>query len=361
MPFHTEYRPRTLDFIIGHTAIVTRLQGIVKSKKYPSAILFVGPSSAGKTTLARAFAADVNKIERIESHPDYFEMNAGADRSIEDIRNLIQTSKFKPRTNKRIIVIDEAQSLVSNAPAAAALLKTLEEPSKDTIWILCSMDPDRFKSGNGKAIANRCNQFVLEPHSDSDLLKQAVRIAKSEKMPYVMDEEKTLLKAIVRGSNGEMRTLANQMEATQQFYEGLKDKPKKLDKASINTILSSTETSDDKTAALVLAALYKGQYKVIHRALLDVNEGFMFVQKLLAMNGFLLASSVLDGARHRKAWSTPAGYALQKQTKDVTLGTLAATNAALVEVKSQAAAFAMSPEDLLSARLYRLIKEMFPK
>lgn len=360
MPFHTQYRPRTFDQAIGHEAIVTRLRGIVTSKKFPSALMFIGPPSAGKTTLARCFAAEVNQVENVENHPDYIEINAGSERSIDDIRSIVQTSKFRPRTNKRIIVIDEAQALVGNPAAASALLKPLEEPSKDTIWILCTMDPDKFKSITGKAMQKRCNQFILQEHTSSDMLKQAVRIAKAEKMTYVLDEERLLLKAIVKGSQGEMRTLANQMESVQQYYEGLTKKVKLLDKEAIGTVLSSTETSDDKLAATVLLAIYAGQFKVVQRSLLDIQEGFMFVTKLLWMNNYILNTAVLEGARHRKVWSSPAGYALKKEADrlKVSLGTLAATNAMLVETKAVAATFATSPEELLSARIYKLIKDI---
>ena len=141
----------------------------------------------GKTTLARALATELNS-KPAEKQQDYQEINGTDQRSIEDMRNLIQVSKFKPSGKKRIIVIDEAQGVLTNAPAAAALLKPLEEPSPDTLWILCSMDPTKFGSGNGKAIANRCTQFVLEPHSNGELLKQALRIAKGERMRYVDKE-----------------------------------------------------------------------------------------------------------------------------------------------------------------------------
>ena len=150
-------------------------------------MLFTGPSSVGKTTLARALATELNG-KPAEKQQDYQEINGTDQRSIEDMRNLIQVSKFKPSGKKRIIVIDEAQGVLTNAPAAAALLKPLEEPSPDTLWILCSMDPTKFGSGNGKAIANRCTQFVLEPHSNGELLKQALRIAKGERMRYVDKE-----------------------------------------------------------------------------------------------------------------------------------------------------------------------------
>ena len=152
---------------------------------------------------ARALAAELNGRPAAKQQ-DYMELNGTDQRSIDDIRNMIQISKFKPSSKKRIIVIDEAQGVIANAPAAAALLKPLEEPSPDTLWILCSMEPSKFGNGNGKAIANRCTQFVLSPPSNMDCLKQATRIAKGEKMSYL---DKELLKDVVRACGSEMRTL----------------------------------------------------------------------------------------------------------------------------------------------------------
>ena len=73
--FHSKYRPETLDRIIGHSAAVTRLKGMVASGNIPGAILFTGPSSVGKTTLARAFAAAVNGKPIEEQQQDFKEVN----------------------------------------------------------------------------------------------------------------------------------------------------------------------------------------------------------------------------------------------------------------------------------------------
>lgn len=356
---HIKYRPRNLDDIVGHEAVVTRLKGIVASNKYPSAIAFFGPSAAGKTTLARAFAAAANGLETIDGTRDYLEIDGGSARTIDDVRQMIQQSKFKPQHKKRIICIDEAQNIVSNKVAADALLKSLEEPSKATLWILCSMEPSKFQSGTGKAFANRCSPFVLSPHTPSELLKQATRIAKGEKMSYVMDEDRKLLKNVARSCQ-EMRTLANLMESLQQSYEGLSKKPKMLGPDHIADVLQSVESSDDKLAVTVLEAVYNGQFKLVQRNLLDVQDGFSFVSKLLWANQLVLNTFVLDGARHSKVWASSSGRDLLGKSKKVSLGILAATNECLVLVKAKAQQFATSPEELLSASFYRLIKDNFP-
>lgn len=359
---HRKYRPGKLARIIGHEHAVTRFRGMLK--KLPSAILISGPTSAGKTTLARAFASEING-KPAKQQQDYKELNAADQRSIDDMRELIRISKYRPMNKKRIIVIDEAQQIVTNKAAAQALLKPLEEPSPDTIWILCTMDPAKFLAGDGRAMANRCVQIVLEPHNESDLLKQALRIAKGEEMSYVVDAERRLLKKIVEGCNGEMRTLANLMESTQQYYEGLEgDKPTRLKLSQLSAVLSSTTPADDALAVRVMLGLYTGKYTLVHRALLDVADGFMFIKKLMYLSEFMLNNAVLNGERHRKVWFSATNKELDTKTKSLklTLGMHAAINARLVRVAAQAATFQVSAEQLLASELYYLIKELpYPK
>ncbi|QDH83395.1 DNA polymerase III gamma subunit [Achromobacter phage Motura] len=360
--FHLAHRPRTLDKLIGHSEVVTRLQGMVKTGKIPNAILFTGPSSAGKTTLARAFAAAINGVDSVDELTDYKEMNGTDQKTIEDIRQAVTLSRYAPTKKKRVIVIDEAQGIISNPQAAAALLKPLEEPAKNTVWILCSMDPQKFTSGNGKALANRCSQFVLQAHTINDLTKQAKRIIKREKMDYA----EPIIDTVVQNCNMEMRTLANLLEGVQQYYDGLdkKDRPKKMKESDVAQVLSTVVSSDEKLAVEVMVALYAGQYAKVQRALLDVQNGFQFVTLLLQANQFLLNSAILKGERHPKlAWWSATNKELQARTKkmEITLGQLAAVNERLVECKSQAQQFLVSPEDLLSAKLYRAIKDIFAK
>jgi len=111
---HRKYRPQVLEKLIGHEAAVTRMQGMVESGKIPNALLITGPSGVGKTTFARAIHHAINGLK---NHQDYLEVNAGSERTIDDVRSWIQTSKFRPQGKRRILLIDEAQGLLSNAQA----------------------------------------------------------------------------------------------------------------------------------------------------------------------------------------------------------------------------------------------------
>ena len=359
--FANRWRPGTLARIIGHETAVTRLRGMIASGKLPSAILITGPTAAGKTTLARAFATEVNG-RPVAQQTDYKEINAGTTRGIDDMRELEKISKFRPQSKRRFIVIDEVQSLLSNKAAAQSILKPLEEPSPGTTWILCSMDPTKFGSGDGRAIANRAKQFVLEPHSELELLKQAARIARGESMDYVLDERRLILKEVVRNCNGEMRTLANLMESLYDYHAGLDTKPRLLRKSDVTTVLSSTQSSDDQLAIQLLLAVYTGKYKMVVRCLLDVNEGFPFITKLLAISRFYLSNMVLDGQRHSRVWASGPAKEFMAQMNvlkiEPTLGSVALVHSTLVEIRARAATFAVGETDLLSSELYKLIKEL---
>jgi DNA polymerase III gamma/tau subunit len=356
---HLKYRPTKLDRIIGQEAAVTRIRGMIDTGKIPSAIAFFGAPSAGKTTLGRVIGVEING-RPISKQLDFKEINAADERGIDDVRDLIRLSKFKPQLKKRIILIDEAHQLVSNAPAANTLLKTLEEPSRGTMFIICSSEPEKFNSKVGKAILSRCTQFFLPVHTSADLLKQAMRIARGEQMDFLVTEDKGLLKELVRNCNQEMRTLANLMQSAQQYYDGLKTKPKVLTKEQLSTVVSSTSSSDDKLATDVMLGIYGRKYAAVQRALLDVTDQFMFVKKLMGASAFMLNVAVLNGAKHPKLGWYGVNRDVHAKTKDLklNLGTLAAVNARLVRVSSQATTFQVPATELLSSELYYLIKEL---
>lgn len=358
--FHSKYRPRNLDEVIGHEAAVARLRGQIKTGQLRSAYLLTGPSSVGKTTLARCLAAQINGKPVSQQVSDYRELNAGDQKSIDDMRELIRLSKFKPSGKKRIFMIDEAQALLTNAAAATAILKPLEDAGKtDTIWIIGSMDPAKFTAGTGKAIANRCDQFSLEPPSVETMVAFAKRIVIGEKMSYLRSTE--LLNKIAEASNQEMRNVANIVQSLRDYYEGMKSKPERLDPDVINKVLKSSESNDDRLVIDVVVGALTGQYKRVHRALLDVADPFMFVKKVGWAANFLLGMQVVD--RHPKLWWSPTNKAIVNELKSskISLGHYAGFNEVIVNCIQQASTFTVGGTEILSARIFRFIKDSATK
>lgn len=348
---HTKYRPRTLDRLIGQERVVTRLKGVIKTKKYPSAMMFTGNSSAGKTTAARAFVADMFGVANPDGHPDYLEINAANARTIDDMRQLLRVATLKPqRAPKRVILLDEVQQLV--AQAEQVLLKPLEKPSPSTMFILCSMEPEKIH----QALKNRCTQYVLEPYTQADISKYVKRIAKGEGMDYTTDE---VVSQVVENSNGELRSAANLMQALQEYAEGLDKRPKKLSPDMVQQALGSTENRDQEIAVKALVGLYANKFRQVHRAILDVEDGFRMLKTLLYMNTFLLNHTALKGEKHKSVWYSKQNQDLLSGLKTFSkvkegkeLQAYAEVQSAMVDMQLKAGSFLVSEVSLISACLY---------
>lgn len=352
--FHEKHRPRTLDKIIGHEKIVSRLKGIIKKEAFPSAMLFSGPTSAGKTTLAQCFAAEVNG--KSEGHSDYLELNAGAAGKIEQMRDLLEVAVLQPQRGKRrFIVIEEAQQLTG--AAEQAILRPLEKAPKKTTFILCSMEPEKLH----RALQNRCTQFVLVSHPKENIVRFLKRIAKKEGMDYVNDK---MLDKIANNSNGEMRTAANILEALYQAA----DTDTKITLDDVEEVINSTTSQDDKIAVRIMAGVYAKKFSVVQRSILDASEGFALINKLLWLNGFMLNNHVLKGEKHSKVWWSKNNQALLDYVNDLVkqkvleekelLHTFALSQTYLVRLRQQASSFLVPEINLIGGVLYDLIREL---
>lgn len=354
---HTKYRPRTLERVIGQEKSVTRLRGILKTKKFPGSLMFTGPSSAGKTTLARAFVADLFETKNIDGHPDYLEINAANARTIDDMRQLLKVATLRPRlAPKRVILLDEVQQLV--AQAEQVLLKPLEKPSPSTLFILASMEPEKIH----QAVKNRCTQYQLDAYSKEDIVKYIKRIAKGEEMSYISDEVSNV---VAENSNGELRSAANIMQALQEYANGLDKLPKVLKADQVEKALGSSESKDQETAVKILVGLYANKFKRVHLALLEVNEGFRMLKTLLYMNTFLMNVTVLEGKSHKSVWWSQQNKELLAGIKEFSkikdgkeLQAYATVQSALVDMQLRAASFVVSETTLISATLFDALQRI---
>ena len=349
--FHNLYRPRTLDKVIGQEAAVARLKGIIENKRYPSTILFTGPPSAGKTTLARAFAAGVLDVKTLKGHPDFHEINGSANGKIEEIRSMLQMARLRPRQRpRRIFMIDEVHGL--SGASLEAVLKPFEEPPPYTMWLLGTSEPEKLKN----SLKTRGSSFALKAYSREDMLKYAKRIVKAESMDYMTDE---LVETVVENANGELRTICQLLEAIVQSA-GSGGKIKKED---VLKSLSTVETDEAKVAMNILYETYNKNPAGVYRHLLDCTDGFRMVSLLLSFNSFLINAAVLKGEKHRSVWWNKNNGDLHKAVseivpKDKFLTAGALVQDQLLEVRRLSGAFMTSEQQLLGNHLHKATKSL---
>jgi DNA polymerase III gamma/tau subunit len=341
-----KYRPQTLDECFGHAKTITRLRGMIKTGKLPNALAFFGPPSAGKTTLARCVAAEINKKPVAQQGNLFKEINAGTTRGIDDVRELDRLSSFRAINGKRFILIDEAQALMTSAAAAKALCKPLEEPGADTVWIICSMEPEAFNANTtGQAILSRCTPFYLEAPSTKDMLKQAIRITEGEGMHYLVNDD-VLLKQVVRAADGSMRALAKIIQGLQQYYD------------DISSMLVTAESSDDIYAHEYLTALYCKNYPKAHRACLSANDAFQFMRKVKSLSTHMANVCALDGEPSNKVWYNAPNKAIQKSANAIPDEVIYDVHSRLIPIFAQAMTFTLPATDLLTGSAWNIIKSL---
>ena len=208
-----KYRPQVFEDLIGQELAVKTIFNSIKENKVPNAYLFTGIRGIGKTTIARIVAKALNCKNGIENlckdkfcencqsiinsnHIDVLEMDAATRTSVDDIRELIEFSKYGPSTAKfKIFIIDEVHML--SKQAFNALLKTLEEPPEYLKFIFATTELKKIPV----TILSRCQRFELPRVKPEELLVFIKKIIKLENGVATDDA----LKLIIKLSEGSVR------------------------------------------------------------------------------------------------------------------------------------------------------------
>lgn len=187
---YRKYRSKTFDEVYGQQHIVKTLQNALINNKIGHAYLFTGPRGTGKTSIARLLAKALNCEEGIghicnncencktinsNSHPDVIEIDAASNSRVEEIRNIIEQVRYAPIKGRfKVYIIDEVHMLSNNA--FNALLKTLEEPPEQVIFILATTEPYKVLP----TIISRCQRFDFTKIEQSQIKARLEEICDNE-------------------------------------------------------------------------------------------------------------------------------------------------------------------------------------
>jgi len=208
-----KYRPQVFEDLIGQDIAAETILNSIKADKVPNAYLFTGIRGVGKTTIARIVAKSLNCLNGIDklckddlcencsaiansNHIDVLEMDAASKTGVDDVRDLIEFSRYGPTTaNYKIFIIDEVHML--SKQAFNALLKTLEEPPKYLKFIFATTEIKKIPI----TVVSRCQRFDLSRVKSVELFEFIKKI-KDKENGKVSDEA---IKLIVKISEGSVR------------------------------------------------------------------------------------------------------------------------------------------------------------
>ena len=207
---YRKYRPQDFDEVVEQETVVKILRQALKQIKIAHAYLFAGPKGSGKTTVARIFAKGLNCVNGPTDSPcmkcnnclsitngtnlDVLEIDAASNRGIDEIRDLKEKVYYVPVASKyKVYIIDEAHMLTMQA--FNALLKTLEEPPPNVVFILATTEPDKIPS----TIISRCERFYFKPISTMGLFRKIKDVAHNENVE-ISDSAALLISKFSSGS-----------------------------------------------------------------------------------------------------------------------------------------------------------------
>ena len=244
-----KYRPRTFEQMVGQDHVVRALTHALEQGRIHHAYLFTGTRGIGKTTVSRILAKSLNCTGPdgqggITAHPcgvctacteidgdrfiDYIELDAASNRSIDEIRDLIERAAYKPSVGRyKVFMIDEAHQLTKDA--FNALLKTLEEPPEYLKFVLATTDPEKMLP----TVLSRCLQFNLRPMAPETVAAHLERVLGAEDIAF----DAGSLRLLSRGARGSMRDALSLTDQAIAYGAGA------LEESAVRAMLGTVDRS----------------------------------------------------------------------------------------------------------------------
>lgn len=224
--FYRKWRPQTLADVVGQEHVTRTLLNALKNQRVSHAYLFCGPRGTGKTSTGRILAKAVNCLtNKGKGEPcntcamcqaitegramDVIEVDAASNTGVDDIRSLREKTNYAPSEAAcKVYIIDEVHMLSSSA--ANALLKTLEEPPPQVIFVLATTEAHKVLP----TTMSRCQRFDFRRLSLADTIAKLESVAEAEGIKI----EPEALRLVARSSGGSLRDAENLLEQLSTFY-----------------------------------------------------------------------------------------------------------------------------------------------
>ncbi len=322
-----KYRPKNFKELIGQEIMLETITNSIQLNKLPNAYLLTGIRGVGKTTTARLIARALNcnkdflkedncNCEHCDGisnsrHLDVIEMDAASKTGIDDVRELIDSSKYNPTSAKyKIIILDEVHML--SKQAFNGLLKTLEEPPPHLKFIFATTEVKKIPV----TIISRCQRFDLHRVRVKDLVKNLKKILDIEKAQ--IEEEALIL--IAKAAEGSVRDSLSLLDKTliSKNIEG-----KEIDKKFVRKMLGIADRS--KTLNLLRLILQGEKNQSISSLKEMINEGIQpenFLNDLLELIYFIQQKKSLGNFESELSISESEQDIINSISDDVDMTTL---------------------------------------
>ncbi len=222
--FARKYRPKNFEEVIGQKSVVQTIQNAITSGRITQAYLFSGMRGTGKTTVARILAKALNCVDGPTPHPcnkcefctainedraiDVLEIDGASNRGIEDIKVLRESLKYKAiYTRYKVVIIDEVHQITKDG--FNALLKTLEEPPTNTVFIFATTEFNKVPS----TIVSRCQHFEFKKISHKDIINHLMEITRKENITITPSG----LALVAEAADGSMRDAQSLLDQAVAF------------------------------------------------------------------------------------------------------------------------------------------------